>query len=150
MILFSILFSGCTWFGGDDEKRIPTAVLKSEGKNKVGNFVIRVDMINYPVMARNVEIAFLDRNGTKIVFFVGRNTTGVSLDQIYFSSFAGPDEHNQVIYYDMDDDLRLAGTEANHTKDYFIIFPRLGPKNSRNSESMVANLTLILYWIDKP
>jgi len=148
LILFSILFSGCTWFGGENEERIPTAILKSEGKNKAGNFVVRLDKINYPVRARNVEIAFLDQNGSKVVFSVGSNTTGVTLDQIYFSSYNGPNERNQVIYYDMDNDLRLAGMEANHTKDYFIIYPRLGVKKPGNSESIVANLTLILYWRD--
>ncbi|MDP7264080.1 MAG: hypothetical protein QGH39_00795 [Candidatus Thermoplasmatota archaeon] len=148
LILFSIIFSGCTWFGGEEEERIPTAILKSEGKNRAGYFVVRVDVINYPIRARNVEIAFLDANGTKVAFSVGRNTTGVTLDHIYFSSYSGPDERNQVIYYDVDNDLRLAGTKANHTKDYFIIYPRLGLKNSGNSESTVANLTLILYWRD--
>ncbi len=148
MIFLSILSSGCTWFGGEGEERIPTAVLKSEGKNPAGYYLVRVDRINYPIRVRNVEISFLDRNDTKVVFSAGRNTTGITLDQIYFADHSGVDHRYQVIYYDIDNDLRLAGTEANHTKDYFIIYPRLGLMNSGNSESWLANLTLVLYWRD--
>ena len=146
LILFSILFSGCTWFGGEDEERRPAAILKNDGKNKAGNFVVRVDMINYPIKVRNVEIVFLDRNGTKITFSIGGNTTGVTLDQIYFSDYTGLNERNQVIYYDMDNDLRLAGTKANHTKDYFIIYPKLGAKDFDDPDYSIEGLQLILLW----
>ena len=155
IILASAMIPGCTLFDEENPVSVPKAVIINEGVNEEGNFKLRVIEIDRPVRARNVEIAFLDREGNRVDFSAGRTVSGITLDNIYFSQVNPPDKNFQVVYYDFDDDQRLAGKPvktdnitSNFGRDYFLIYPKLGLTDPADTDYSIANFTLVLLWKD--
>jgi len=149
------MIPGCTLFDEENPISVPKAVLTNEGVNDEGIYVVRVIEIDRAVRARNVEIAFLDTEGNRVDFSAGRTVSGITLDNIYFSQVNPPDKNFQVVYYDFDDDQRLAGKpvkgdniSSNFGRDYFLIHPKLGAKNPDDPDYSIANFILVLLWKD--
>lgn len=155
IILTSAIIPGCTLFDEENPVSVPKAVIINEGVNEEGIYVVRVIEIDRAVRARNVEVAFIDTNGDRVDFFVGRTVSGITLDNIYFSDVNPPNRNFQVVYYDFDDDQRLAGNpvkgdniSSNFGRDYFLIHPKLGAKDPDDPDYSIANFILVLLWKD--
>ena len=153
LVMTCILLSGCTWFDMEEEDSLPKIVLKNEGTNDNGNFVVRIEETVPTVRARNIEIGFENPDGSRILFLSGGEVKGTTLDNIYSTVIGETSRDHQVVFYDLDDDQRLAGrpqrtedVSSNLGRDFIYIHPKLGAEDLDDPEYSIEGIKLILLW----
>ena len=154
LVMTCILLSGCTWFDMEEEDSLPKIVLKNEKANEKGNYIVRIEETIPTVRARNIEIGFEKPDGSRITFLSGGETTGTTLDNIYSTVIGGTSKDHQVVFYDLDDDQRLAGrpqrteglNSSNLGRDLIYIYPKLGAEDFNDPEYSIEGFKLILRW----
>jgi len=138
----------------EEEDSLPKIVLKNEKANEKGNYIVRIEETVPTVRARNIEIGFENPDGSDIRFLSGGEVKGTTLDNIYSTVIGETSKDHQVVFYDLDDDQRLAGrpqrteglNSSNLGRDLIYIYPKLGAEDFDDPEYSIEGFKLILRW----